>query len=217
MPTLSQNRDLPAAITQLKLCYALRFCGPLGVGGAFDKSDDENLYVYDDDTLGYSDWTNVEPTAFLSKTFHAQNPNRNTLVLLPLDGRIITGKNFIKGGVCDCALLTEKELSFVEFKTNVLSPNYLTVLQRAKEAKDQLWHTFNGIIDSECQKAGVDVKQNVSVDFYVVFNKDLSVTGVRADLQNLQNEFLMDKHYPLYFDDNKQFKQTDEIDGCTSL
>lgn len=134
MPTLSQNRDLPAAITQLKLCYALRFCGPLGVGGAFDKSDDENLYVYDDDTLGYSDWTNVEPTAFLSKTFHAQNPNRNTLVLLPLDGRIITGDHFIRGGICDCALLTDKELSFIEFKTNVSSDLDKTILEHAEKA-----------------------------------------------------------------------------------
>lgn len=207
MPTLSQNNNPPAAITQLRLCSALKGCGQIGVKNSFDKSEDETLYVYDDESLGYSDWTNDEHAVVsLSKTFNAQNSNKNTLVLLPLDGRIITGKNYIKGGVCDCALLTDKELSFVEFKTNVLSPNFLTVLQRAQEAKEQLWHTYDGIIDSECQKVGVDVKQTVSVDFYVVFNKDLNVTGVRADLQNLQSEFLMDKHYPLYFEDNKQFE-----------
>lgn len=206
MPTLSQNKELPVAITQLRLCSALKSCGQIGVENAFDKSDDKNLYVYDDGSLGYSDWTNNKHTVSLSKAFNAQNPHNNTLVLLPLDGRIITGKNFITGGVCDCALLTDKELSFVEFKTNVLSFGYLTVLQHAQKAKDQLWHTFDGIIDSECLKIGVDVKQNVSVDFYVVFNKDLNVTGVRADLQDLQNEFLMDKYYPLYFENSKQFE-----------
>lgn len=206
MPTLSQNKELPVAITQLRLCSALKSCGQVGVENAFDKSDDKNLYVYDDGSLGYSDWTNNKHTVSLSKAFNAQNPHNNTLVLLPLDGRIITGKNFITGGVCDCALLTDKELSFVEFKTNVLSFSYLTVLQHAQKAKDQLWHTFDGIIDSECLKIGVDVKQNVSVDFYVVFNKDLNVTGVRADLQDLQNEFLMDKYYPLYFENSKQFE-----------
>lgn len=206
MPTLSQNKELPVAITQLRLCSALKSCGQIGVENAFDKSDDKNLYVYDDGSLGYSDWTNNKHTVSLSKAFNAQNPHNNTLVLLPLDGRIITGKNFIIGGVCDCALLTDKELSFVEFKTNVLSFSYLTVLQHAQKAKDQLWHTFDGIIDSECLKIGVDVKQNVSVDFYVVFNKDLNVTGVRADLQDLQNEFLMDKYYPLYFENSKQFE-----------
>ena len=205
MPALSQNRDLPDAITQLKLCYALKNSGQVKVEDAFDKSDDENLYVYDDDTLGYSDWTNVEPTAFLSKTFHAQNPNRNTLVLLPLDGCIITGAHVIEGGVCDCALLTDKEMSLVEFKTNVFSTNDLTILERATEAKDQLWHTYGGIINPECQKIGIVIARKVIIDFYVVFDNELGVTGARADIQNLQNEFLQEKHYPLYYQNNKQF------------
>ncbi len=206
MPKLSQNKDLPVAIIQLRLCSALKNCGPLGVENAFDKSSDENLYVYDDVGLHYTDWTNAEPTAFLSKTFHAQNPMKKTLVLLPLDGCIITGMHYIQGGVCDCALLTDKEFSFIEFKTNVSSNNNLTILQRANEAKEQLWHTYDGIINTECQKTGVDVKQKVSIDFYVVFDNRLSVTGVRADFQNLQNEFLQDKYYPLFFQNNKQFE-----------
>lgn len=204
MPTLSQNRDLPVAITQLRLCSALRDCGSVGVEDAFDKSDNENLYVYDDG--GYSDWTNVEPMAFLSKTFHALNPHQNTLVLLPLDGRIITGKNIIEGGVCDCALLTEKELSFIEFKTNASSDLDETIFGHAEKAIKQLWHTYDGIINPACQKVGIDVKQKVYVDFYVVFNKDLSVTGVRADFQNLQDQFLQDKSYPLFFENSKQFE-----------
>ena len=205
MPTLLKDRNLPVAIKQLRLCSALQNCGRIGVKDAFDKSDDENLYVYDDGSLGYSDWTNVEPTAFLSKTFHAQNPNKNTLVLLPLDGRIITGKNIIKGGVCDCVLLTDKEMSLVEFKTNVLSTNNLTILQRATEAKDQLWHTYQSIIYRECCIIGISITLKVSIDFYVVFDNDLSVTGVRADFQNLQNEFLQNNHFPLFFESNKQF------------
>lgn len=205
MPTLSQNKELPGAIKQLKLCYALRDCGPVGVGNAFDKSNDENLYVYDDENLGYSDWTNVAPAVFLSTTFHAQNSNRNTLVLLPLDGRIITGEHFIRGGICDCALLTDKELSFVEFKTNVSSNLDKTILEHAEKAIDQLWHTYDGIINPECQKVGIDITLKVSIDFYVVFDNDLSVTGVRADFQDLQNEFLQEKHYPLYFQNTKQF------------
>lgn len=205
MPTLSQNRDLPDAIKQIRLCSALQNCGQIGVKDAFDKSDDENLYAYDDESLGYSDWTNIEPMALLSKTFHAQNPNRNTLVLLPLDGRIIRGKHFIRGGICDCALLTDKEMSLVEFKTNVLSANNLTILQRANEAIGQLWHTYDGIIAPECRKVGIDITIKVIIDFYIVFDNDLSVTGVRADFQNLQNEFLLEKHYQLYFQNNKQF------------
>lgn len=204
MPTLSQNKNLPVAITQLRLCSALRNCGSVGVANAFDKSNDKNLYVYDNENLGCSDWTNVLPIPALSKAFHAHNP-KNTLVLLPLDGCIITGAHIIQGGVCDCALLTDKELSFVEFKTNVISLNDLTILQRANEAIVQLWHTYNGIIYPKCHKVGIDIKSKVSIDFYVVFDNELSVTSVRADLQDLQYDFLHNNHYPLFFQNNKDF------------
>lgn len=205
MPTLSKDRDLPDAIKQLRLCSALRNCGWVKVEDAFVKSNDDNLYVYDDGNLGYSDWTSVAPTAFLPKTFHAQNPNRNTLVLLPLDGRIITGEHFIQGGICDCALLTDKEMSLIEFKTNVLSTNNMTLLQRANKAKDQLWHTYDSIINPGCKRVGIDITLKVSIDFYVVFDNDLSVTGVRADLQSLQKDFLQNNHFPLFFENNKKF------------
>ena len=62
------------------------------------------------------------------------------------------------------------------------------------------------IINPKCQKVGVEVKQKVSIDFYVVFDNDLRVTGAQASLQNLQNEFLLDKHYQLYFQNHKQFE-----------
>ena len=205
MPTLSKDRNLPDAIKQLRLCSALRNCGRVKVEDAFDKSDDENLYVYDDDNLGYSDWTNVEPTAFLSKTFHAQNPNRNTLVLLPLDGRIITGKKITKGGICDCALLTDKEMSLVEFKTNASSELYEAIFRHAEKAIKQLWHTYDSIINPRCRRVGIDITLKVSIDFYVVFDNELGVTGARADIQNLQDEFLQNNNFPLFFENNKQF------------
>lgn len=205
MPTLSKDRDLPDVITQLKLCYALKNCGRVKVKVAFDKSDDENLYVYDDGSLGYSDWTNVAPAAFLSKTFHAQNPNRNTLVLLPLDGCIITGAHVIEGGVCDCALLTDKEMSLVEFKTNASSELDETIFGHAEKAIKQLWHTYDSIINPECQNVDIDITLKVSIDFYVVFDVEQGVTGVRADIQNLRDKFVEEKHYELYFQNYKQF------------
>ena len=104
MPRLSPNNILPAAITNLRLCTALQDCGAIGVANAFDKSSAENLYVYDDGNLGYTDWTDVIPE-FVSKCFFADNPNKNTIALLPLDGKILTGPSVIAGGVCDGMLL----------------------------------------------------------------------------------------------------------------
>lgn len=205
MPTLSKDRNLPDAIKQLRLCSALRSCGRVKLEDAFDKSDDENLYVYDDGNIGYSVWDNDEHAVSLSKTFHAQNPNRNTLVLLPLDGCIITGAHVIQGGVCDCALLTDKEMSLVEFKTNASSELDETIFGNAEKAIKQLWHTYDGIINPECRRVGIDITLKVSIDFYVVFDNELGVTGARADIQNLQDEFLQNNDFLLFFENNKQF------------
>lgn len=205
MPRLSQDRNLPAAITNLRLCSALQNCGAIGVANAFDKSSANYLYVYDDGNLGYTDWTDVAPE-FVSKCFVTTNPNNRTIVLLPLDGRILTGPSVIAGGVCDGMLLTDKEMCLIEFKTNVISSNYQTITQRADEAIGQLWHTFDCIIKSKCATISRDVEQMLSIDFFVVFDKDLEVTGANSELMDLQTQFLTDKSHPLYFDNGKTFQ-----------
>jgi hypothetical protein len=179
------------------------------VANAFDKSSAEYLYIYDDSKLGYTDWTDVAPE-FVSKCFVATNPNNNTIVLLPLDHRILTGKSVVAGGVCDGMLLTEKEMCLIEFKTNATSSNYQTIVQRANDAIDQLWHTFDDIIKPKCTTQSIagqpiDVEQMLSIDFYVVYDKDLEVTGANSELMDLQTQFLTDKSHPLYFDNGKTF------------
>lgn len=205
MPRLSHNKDLPAAITNLRLCTALQNCGATGVADAFDISTADCLYVFDERKLRYTDWTDVEPE-FVSKCFVVTNPNINTIVLLSLDGRILTGASVIAGGVCDGMLLTEKEMCLIEFKTNVSWFNYLTIIQRAKEAIGQLWHTFDGIIKPRCAAQSKDIEQMLSVDFHVVFDKDLEVTGANSELMDLQFQFLTDNGHPLYFDNGKAFQ-----------
>lgn len=210
MPKLSQDRNLPVAITNLRLCSALLNCGALGVANAFDKSSAEYLYIYDDSKLGYTDWTDVAPE-FVSKCFVAKNPNNNTIVLLPLDHRILTGKNIVAGGVCDGMLLTEKEMCLIEFKANVTSSSYQTIVQRANDAINQLWHTFDDIIKPKCATQSIvgqsiDVEHMLSIDFYVVYDKDLEVTGANSELMDLQTQFLTDKSHPLYFNNGKTFQ-----------
>lgn len=203
MPILSQDRTLPAAVTNLRLCAALRPFGSISVADAFDKSTAERLYVYDT-TEGYSDWS-TKPDC-VSKCFVADNPGGSTLVLLPLDNRIVTGRNITKGGICDCLVLTEKEVSFLEFKTNVISIKDETIIQRADKAIRQLWNTYDKIVKPGCCKALQCSAMPVFVDFHVVFDQDLNVTGVSAELMDKQSEFLEEKGLPLYFDNEKTFR-----------
>lgn len=102
--------------------------------------------------------------------------------------------------------MTEAELSFVEFKTNVESNSYLNFLDKAADAIAQLWHTYSGIIKPKCCKALRKEELPIEVDFYVVFDKDLKITGVSSELMDRQNDFLEDTGLPLFFDNAKIFK-----------
>ncbi len=205
MPKSSNNQNLPKAITRLRLCTALKSCGNLGVENAFKKSTDSSRFVYDDNELGYTDWTDNEPE-FAPKSFHITNPNGTEIILLPLDNRIITGKNVREGGVCDGALLTEKELSFLEFKADAESDSFLTILDWSNKAIKQLWHTYDGIIKPNCEKQNIDISTMVEIDFHVVFSKDLNVTNATSHQQALATDFLEKHKLPLYIDNEKEFE-----------
>lgn len=203
MPGLSTNRNLPPAITNIRLGSALYGCGALEVKDTFDKSNATKLFAYDDSQLGYTDWTDIEPD-FKTKCFIANNPNSSTIVLIPLDGRTITGPNVIKGGVCDGMLLTEKEMALVEFKADVISDQWIE--DRANHAVVQLWHTYDGIIKPRCAKQAKDIEKLLSIEFYVVFDKELEITGASSQLMDKQIQFLADYKHLLYFENEKTFK-----------
>lgn len=203
MPILSQDKTLPTCITKFSLGYALRNCG-VPVIDAFDKSSNNYLYVYDDETIGYTDWTNIKPE-FISKCFNIINPNENTIALLPLDGRIIKAKNIVQGGICDCMLITENIMCLIEFKTNATSPTSHRIIDNANDAINQLWHTFDGILLPKCTAVSKNLKQLTHIEFYVVFNTNLNVTRANSSLMDIKVQFIEDKKYPLYFDNKKKF------------
>lgn len=204
MPRLSQDNDLPLAVTNIRLASALRDCGALKLQDTFDKGTAPLLFAYDDSKLGYTDWTDTEPE-FKSKCLQVKNPNSSIIILVPLDGRTVTGANVIKGGVCDGMLLTEKEMTLVEFKTDVTSSNYLTILQRANDAVKQLRHTFNDIIKPKCLSVSRDVEKLLDIEFYIVFDKDLLISGASSQLMDIQTQFLEDNKHQLYFANEKTF------------
>lgn len=201
MARLSNNTNIPTAVSNLRLCSALSNCG-CGVQHAMVISTDEKLYVYDDATLGYSAWSNIVPSN-LSKTFSADNPNNTEIVLLPLDNSIITGPKVTQGGVCDCALLTVNELSLIEFKTNVKTESDKTLEQRCREALSQILHTINGIIKPKCNQQRIDIEEKVDIDAYIVFDSQLNVTSVQTIFQAIAMEVL-EKNKLLLFVHNKK-------------
>lgn len=199
-----QNKAIPEAIKRLRLCASLKDCGH-AVEDCFKQSPAQCLYAYDDDALGYSDWSEAIAPESVSRSFVVHNDGLVEIVLLPLDGRIISGPAVTKGGVNDCAILTEKQMSLVEFKTNVTSNSDKNIEDKTNDAINQLWHTFNGIISPRCAAKGITLKDAVDIDFYVVFDSNLDVTGATALRQDKQMEFLMTNGFQLYFNNEKSF------------
>lgn len=200
-----QNKGIPKAVTRLRLCKSLEDCGH-SVEKCFKSSSAKTLYAYDDNDLKYSDWTNIAPEE-ISRSFIVRNDDGIEIVLLPLDNRIISGPKITEGGVNDCAILTEWQMSFIEFKTNVTSNSDKNMEDKTNDAIKQLWHTFNKIISPRCETQGINLAAEVDIDFFIIFDSNLDVTNVSASRMEKQIAFRDEKGFQLYFDNEKSFKR----------
>ena len=196
------DNNIPQEVRRLRLCSSLQSCGGT-VEVCLKESNEVAMSIYDDASLGYTDWINGN--SGLPDTFIANNAGNNKLVLLPLDNRIISGPVVKQGGVADCVVLTMDNMSFIEFKTNVTSNTDFNISAKTEDAINQLWHTYDGIISPRCLAKGVDIATMVDIEFYIVFNKELDVTSATASRLNHQMEFMRDHNLPLYFENEKNF------------
>lgn len=95
-------------------------------------------------------------------------------------------------------------MAFVEFKTNASTTGRIE--SHDQKAIRQLWHTFADIIEPRCRQRKIDIKSKVSVEFYVVFDRDFDVTSASASRQAAMTEFLMQHKLPLFFANEKKFE-----------
>ena len=196
------DNNIPQEVRRLRLCSSLQSCGGT-VEVCLKESNEVAMSIYDDASLGYTDWINGN--SGLPDTFIANNAGNKKLVLLPLDNRIISGPVVKQGGVAVCVVLTMDNMSFIEFKTNVTSNTDFNISAKTEDAINQLWHTYDGIISPRCLAKGVDIATMVDIEFYIVFNKELDVTSATASRLNQQMEFMSNHNFPLYFENEKDF------------
>ena len=196
------DNNIPQEVRRLRLCSSLQSCGGT-VEVCLKESNEVAMSIYDDASLGYTDWINGN--SGLPDTFIANNAGNKKLILLPLDNRIISGPVVKQGGVADCVVLTMDNMSFIEFKTNVTSNTDFNISAKTEDAINQLWHTYDGIISPRCLAKGVDIATMVDIEFYIVFNKELDVTSATASRLNHQMEFMRNHNLPLYFENEKNF------------
>lgn len=75
------------------------------------------------------------------KYFEVQNPHGKDFTLLQIDNGAISSAAPTKR--CDCAVITDRELSFIEFKANALSSKTKTIKGNYKSAMNQLRITID--------------------------------------------------------------------------
>ena len=99
------------------------------------------------------------------KYFSVLNPSSNPYVLLQIDKGIIKSPTIKK---CDCAIVNEASLCFIEFKANATSGLLTTIHQNYTEAMEQLSSTI-GIFDSYYTPLGIDLQTMRNVEAYICF------------------------------------------------
>jgi hypothetical protein len=219
MAMLSERGNEPSApIRRLRLTRALQDCGKGMIDGNhhpnYQESTAEKFSICDDLHDKYTRIAGSEDDS--NKTFDIDNPQHQTIVLLPFDHKLITGPYYIKGGIADCGLLSESELSFVEFKTEAKNPSVESIKSDYERAMNQLWHTFD-VICERCNTVNdIDLESKVDIDFHIVNDKMFSrrvnsflPVKVSSQQQTYQIQFQSNPQHPgysLYFDNSKKFE-----------
>lgn len=205
-------------VKQLHLVSSLESCGK----GLFNQDGSPNYEetsaisfcicdVHEDENDRNFTRIAIEGDDF-EKAFDVENPNQRIIVVLPFDQKIITGQHYIKGGIADCGLLSVKELSFVEFKTNALTPTIESIKEEYEKAMNQLWHTYE-VIKERCLSKKVDIDTEVDIDFYIVNDKMFAQrvdqylpVKVSSQQQAFQTDFQQEHNgYSLFFDTKREF------------
>ena len=192
----------PLVISRLKVIAALSTCGNVNAVNDLDFSNAADLYAYDTENK-YTEWeekTPLNPT----KAFHLINKSNKDVVLLPLDNYIVKDTHLTIGGIADYALLTSDELLFVEFKTNATSTTKKALINNSKKAQKQLWHTYDSILKPKFVAQGVELESEVEIEFYIVFDSLLNVTGANAAFMNQMTKFEDMYGHLLFFSNERE-------------
>ena len=132
------------------------------------------------------------------KYFEVRNPNRKDFALLQIDHGIVN-TNITK---CDCAIVDNKELCFIEFKTNATSTKPASLKHNYKKAMRQLRATIKYFAVG-IRVAGKELTSLRSIEAYVCFRHGFPRKS--AAEMGYQTEFAKKNNgCPLSFEPSKE-------------
>ena len=162
----------------------------------YEHSTRGTSYVFDDLEIGHSVFIQNTRGVGRDKVFIIKNRNHNDMFLWHIDGVLYT-----KNSKCDCAILTEKELIFVEFKSNAENQTDEAIIANFEKAKEQLLLTIDDI-RTKCKTVDVDLSEILSIKAYAVFNR--TIPNGNAYKKNISADFFLKSDgIKLLFDNKK--------------
>ena len=164
---------------------------------AYLQESNGNEHIVDSETLkisGFVSPTFGQPEELAQKYFEVQNSNNRYFSLLQIDNGAISATAHIKR--CDCAVLTDKEISFIEFKANALSVKTKTIKNNYKSAMKQLRITID-IFRSGIAASGVSLSVLRNFEAFVCFRR--GYPRVTTSEMTYRTSFAVQTHVPLSF------------------
>lgn len=132
------------------------------------------------------------------KYFEVLNESKKDFALLQIDNGII---KTCKTKKCDCAIVDDSDLCFIEFKANATSTNPNQVKSNYRKAMQQLGTTIS-ILKSGLSSLGKDLDSLRELEAYVCFRR--GYPRVTSSEINYQVEFSKNNNgCPLYFEPKK--------------
>lgn len=162
----------------------------------FEISNRGTIFIHDDETQGHTIF--VEDTNGLGsdKIFKIVNSKHAWIFLWHIDGIL-----FKKDSKCDCAIIVDNYLGFIEFKSNATNKTPEAIKENYDKAIDQLKHTITEV-KARCSKVGIDLMKRTFIEAFAVFNR--TVPRNNATQKNLAAKFQLEMdNIPLRFCNEK--------------
>ena len=150
----------------------------------FEWSERGTIFIVDDTEAGYSRFVTDTNGLGFDKALKVVNRGHKDMFLWHIDGLI-----YKKDSKCDCALLTDESIRFIEFKSNAANKTREAIIANYDKAKNQLKLTFEDV-NERCRKVGIDLKTSARPRAYAVFNR--TVPSLNAYQKKLAAQFLLE-------------------------
>lgn len=149
----------------------------------FECDNRGTLFIHDDASIGYSVFISDTSGIGRDKVFEVHNSDHKDVFLWHIDGVL-----YSKDSKCDCVVLTNEYIGFVEFKANAANRTLESQKDNYEKASSQLLLTLTDVSE-RCKSVGIDLRSLVKIEAFAVFNR--TVPQSNAHQKKVAADFLL--------------------------